>query len=192
MLIVEHHDHVVGDVEEFGANDSRSGAPELLPLDGDTLVLIGRVTPDDFGARADARTGVDKAAATSLNDLAKMRSLGGLYTLSYHSQLLARPDQVPVLARVARSIARDSTVWLATVGDVARWWPGSRCRRSDRGRGAAQSSPSPRRRHRSRGARDSHHQSCTIANRMLSGFITPSDPRVACHQYTSASCSGTP
>jgi peptidoglycan/xylan/chitin deacetylase (PgdA/CDA1 family) len=106
----------------FGANDSRSGAPELLPLDGDTLVLLGRVTPDDFGARADARVGVEKAAAAYLNDFAKMRSLGGLYILSYHSQLLARPDQVPVLARVARAIARDSTVWLATVGDVALWW----------------------------------------------------------------------
>jgi peptidoglycan/xylan/chitin deacetylase (PgdA/CDA1 family) len=106
----------------FGANDSRSGAPELLPLDGDTLILLGRVTPDDFGARADARAGVETAAAAYLNDFGKMRSLGGLYVLSYHSQLLARPDQVPVLARVARAIARDSTVWLATVGDVAQWW----------------------------------------------------------------------
>jgi hypothetical protein len=106
----------------LGANDSRSGAPELLPLDGDTLVLFGRVTPDDFGARADARVGVEKAAAAYLDDFAKMRSLGGLYILSYHSQLLARADQVPVLARVARAIARDSTVWLATVGDVAHWW----------------------------------------------------------------------
>jgi peptidoglycan/xylan/chitin deacetylase (PgdA/CDA1 family) len=108
----------------FGANDSRSGAPELLPLDGDTLVLFGRVTPDDFGARSDARLGVDRAAAAYLNDLAKMRALGGLYILSYHSQVLARPAQVPILARVARSIAADSSIWLATVGDVARWWRG--------------------------------------------------------------------
>lgn len=106
----------------FGANDSRSGAPELLPLDGDTLVLFGRVTPDDFGTAADARAGVDLAAAGYLDDFAKMRALGGLYILSYHSQLLARPDQVPVLARVARTIAADSAVWLVTVADVARWW----------------------------------------------------------------------
>lgn len=106
----------------FGANDSRSGAPELIPLDGDTLVLFGRVTPDDFGAASDARSGVTQAAAGYLDDFAKMRALGGLYMLSYHSQLLARPDQVPVLAHVARAIARDSTVWLATVGDVAQWW----------------------------------------------------------------------
>ena len=106
----------------FGANDSRSGAPELLPLDGDTLVLFGRVTPDDFGTGTDARSGIERAAAAYLNDFAKMRSLGGLYILSYHSQLLARADQVPVLARVARTIARDSTVWLATVADVAEWW----------------------------------------------------------------------
>lgn len=106
----------------FGANDSRSGAPELLPLDGDTLVLFGRVTPDDFGANTDARSGIDRAATAYLADFARMRALGGLYILSYHSQLLARANQVPVLARVARSIASDSAVWVATVGDVEQWW----------------------------------------------------------------------
>ena len=33
-----------------------------------------------------ARSGIERAAAAYLNDFAKMRSLGGLYILSYHSQ----------------------------------------------------------------------------------------------------------
>jgi hypothetical protein len=53
---------------------------------------------------------------------AKARGVGGLYVLSYHSQLLARPEYVPTLAAVVREIAADSAVWLATGADVARWW----------------------------------------------------------------------
>ena len=38
----------------FGANDSRSVSPELLPIGHDTMVLIGRVGSDDFAAAAAA------------------------------------------------------------------------------------------------------------------------------------------
>jgi peptidoglycan/xylan/chitin deacetylase (PgdA/CDA1 family) len=106
----------------FGANDSRSAAPELLPVGRDTLLLLGRVTPDDFGARSDVRLGTDRLATAYLNDFAKMRSLGGLYVLSYHSQVLARPELVPVVARIARRLVADSATWVATAADIATWW----------------------------------------------------------------------
>ena len=51
-----------------------------------------------------------------------MRALGGHYVLSYHSQVLATPALVPALATVARRLAADTAVWVATVGDVADWW----------------------------------------------------------------------
>jgi hypothetical protein len=70
------------------------------------------------GAQHDARTIVTQF----LNDFEQARALGGLYVLSYHSQLLARPDLVPVLASVARSIAADSGVWVATTSEIATWW----------------------------------------------------------------------
>jgi len=47
-----------------------------------------------------------------------------LYALSYHSQLLATPELVPALAHVARKIAADTAVWLATTGEIAEWWRG--------------------------------------------------------------------
>ena len=106
----------------FGANDSRSAAPELLRIGADTLVLVGRVGSDDFAAVARRAPTPDALAAIFLGEYERVRALGGHYVLSYHSQVLARPDLVPSLAAVARRLAADSAVWVATVGDVADWW----------------------------------------------------------------------
>ena len=106
----------------FGANDSRSASPELLPVGRDTLVLIGRVGSDDFGAAAAAHNDPTGTARIFLDEYERLRALGGLYALSYHSQLLAAPDLVPALAHVARAIAADTAVWLATTGEIAEWW----------------------------------------------------------------------
>jgi peptidoglycan/xylan/chitin deacetylase (PgdA/CDA1 family) len=105
----------------FGVNDTRAAAPELLRIGADTLVLISRLSSDDYAlAHPDARH--DFMATQFLNDLSQIRALGGLYVLSYHSQLLARPELVPVLSSVARSVAADSSVWVTTTRDVATWW----------------------------------------------------------------------
>jgi peptidoglycan-N-acetylglucosamine deacetylase len=107
----------------FGANNSRVAAPELLAVASDTLVLLARVTDDDVIALHTAGPDPVRAlTARYLADYARVRALGGLYVLSYHSQLLARPDLVPVLARVARTVAADDSVWRATAGQVAGWW----------------------------------------------------------------------
>lgn len=106
----------------FGANDERSASPELLALGSDTIVLIGRFGNDDFGVVGQHRTDPDAALGVFLADFAETRALGGAYVLSYHSQVLARPEWVPVLARAARAIASDSTVWSTTTGDIADWW----------------------------------------------------------------------
>ena len=106
----------------FGANDSRSASPELLPVGRDTLVLIGRVGSDDFGVAAAAHNDLAATARIFLSEYERLRALGGLYALSYHSQLLATPELVPALARVARVIAADTAVWLATTGEIAEWW----------------------------------------------------------------------
>ncbi|HEX4468790.1 MAG TPA: polysaccharide deacetylase family protein [Gemmatimonadaceae bacterium] len=112
----------VGGRYVFGANDSRSVSPELLPIGHDTLVLIGRVGSDDFAAAAEAHDDPAKTAKILLDEYARYRALGGLYALSYHSQVLATPDLVPALAHVARKLAADTAIWLATTGEIADWW----------------------------------------------------------------------
>lgn len=106
----------------FGANDQRSTSPELLAVGSDTVVLIGRYGNDDFGATGQHRGDLDAAEAVFLDDFKHVRALGGAYVLSYHSQLLASPEWLPVLARSARAIGSDSAVWHTTTGNIAAWW----------------------------------------------------------------------
>jgi peptidoglycan/xylan/chitin deacetylase (PgdA/CDA1 family) len=107
----------------FGANNSRAAAPELLDVNGDTVILLGRANVDDFDAASLASRGsLDEIVKEYLSEYQKVRALGGLYLLSYHSQLLARPELVPALARIARRIHADTAVWLTTATDVVDWW----------------------------------------------------------------------
>lgn len=106
----------------FGANDERSASPEVLAVGADTVVLIGRYGSDDFAAAGEHGGDRNAAEAVFLDDFERVRALGGAYVLSYHSQLLARPEWVGVLARTARAIASDSAVWRTTTGSIAAWW----------------------------------------------------------------------
>jgi peptidoglycan/xylan/chitin deacetylase (PgdA/CDA1 family) len=106
----------------FGANDSRSAAPELLRIGRDTLVLVGRVGSDDFAATARRAQRPDALAKIFLDEYDRVRALGGHYVLSYHSQVLATPPLVSSLATVARRLMGDTAVWVAPVGDIAEWW----------------------------------------------------------------------
>ena len=107
----------------FGANNSRAAAPELLRVGRDTIVLLGRASVDDFDAVSLASRGsLDDIVREYLGEYQKVRALGGLYLLSYHSQRLARPELVPALARIARRVRADSVVWLATAREVVDWW----------------------------------------------------------------------
>jgi peptidoglycan/xylan/chitin deacetylase (PgdA/CDA1 family) len=107
----------------LGANDTRCASPELLRLKGDTLVLLPRAFADDFAAAgAEYRRAPHLVAAIMRADMRRAKDVNGLYVLSYHSQLLARPEYVGVVARLARDLVADSSVWLATANEVAEWW----------------------------------------------------------------------
>jgi peptidoglycan-N-acetylglucosamine deacetylase len=107
----------------LGANDSRSASPELLPVERDTLVLLPRTGDDDFGVLAPSQSQNPAATGRLLKEeFDWIHALGGLYALSYHSQLLSRPEHLPALAHLAREIAADTTVWIATASEIASWW----------------------------------------------------------------------
>lgn len=107
----------------LGANDTRCAAPELLGFGDDTLVLLPRAFADDFAAAgSEYRRAPHLVAGIMRADMRRAIDVSGLYVLSYHSQLLARPEYVGVVAQLARDLASDSSVWLATAGEVADWW----------------------------------------------------------------------
>ena len=107
----------------FATNNGRTASPEIVTVNGRSVVLLGRVLNDDFiSVRRAGITDVHVLARDYLAALAKVKALGGLYILSYHSQMLARPELVPALAAVARAAAADTSLWTATAGQVADWW----------------------------------------------------------------------
>lgn len=106
-----------------GANDSRCASPELIPVGRDTLTLLPRTGDDDFGVLAPGQAQDTKSTAALLqSEFGWIHALGGLYALSYHSQLMSRPEHLPALAHLARAIASDTTVWVATADAIATWW----------------------------------------------------------------------
>ncbi len=107
----------------LGANDARAISPELLQVGSDTIVLVPRTTADDYALHEEgALRSATVLDARLLAEFQRVRAYHGLYVLSYHSQLLSRREHVPSFARFARHLASDSTVWLATAGNVAAWW----------------------------------------------------------------------
>jgi peptidoglycan/xylan/chitin deacetylase (PgdA/CDA1 family) len=106
-----------------GANDSRCASPELIPVGRDTLTLLPRTGDDDFGLFAPGQAQDTKSTAALLqSEFGWIHALGGLYALSYHSQLMSRPEHLPALAHLARAIASDTSVWVTTADGIATWW----------------------------------------------------------------------
>jgi hypothetical protein len=114
---------VVGGDYVFAANDSRTAAPELVPIDDDTIVLLPRGTVDDFFLIVTQEIR-DRAVLTRtlLNELDISAATRGLHVFSFHSHLLAKPELRPVLTAVARAALADSTLWFAQPRDIVAWW----------------------------------------------------------------------
>jgi hypothetical protein len=86
-------------------------------------VLLPRAFADDFAAAGpEYRRAPQLVAGIMRSDMRRAKDVNGLYVLSYHSQLLARPEYVGVVAQLARDLASDSSVWVATANEVADWW----------------------------------------------------------------------
>jgi hypothetical protein len=101
----------------------QTGVPELAVIDGRTLVVMGRSADDDYQLyHADGERDLRKMADLYLTQLETVWGYGGLFTFSYHSQILARPDLLPVLDAVARRAAQDPTIWTARADEIAEWW----------------------------------------------------------------------
>jgi peptidoglycan/xylan/chitin deacetylase (PgdA/CDA1 family) len=107
----------------FASNNGRAAGPEILPLLPDSLVLLGRVSEDDY----------EMLDRSSLRDRAKMSHLlveqvgesiayRGLYMFSYHSHMMSQKQLTPVLQELASKLARTPEVWTTTAGQVAEWW----------------------------------------------------------------------
>lgn len=115
--------HSLGGTYVFANNSGRCACPELVEASGRRLVLMARVADDDYITVRRARVRQpSQLAALHQDGWEKARELGGLFILSYHSNMLARPATVAALGLIARTLKADTSAWLVTTGEVAEWW----------------------------------------------------------------------
>ena len=107
----------------YAINDLRSVGPERVLVGERPVVLLPRTANDDYSTVRRARiTDPAALAAAQLATWRKIHELGGLYVMSYHSNMLARPNTVAALGRVARALRAEADCWLVTGGEVVAWW----------------------------------------------------------------------
>jgi peptidoglycan/xylan/chitin deacetylase (PgdA/CDA1 family) len=107
----------------FASNNGRAAGPEILPLLPDSIVLLGRVSEDDYEilSRENIR---DRAKMSHLlvQQVGESVAYRGLYMFSYHSHMMSQKELTPVLQELAEKLRRTPEVWTATAGEVAEWW----------------------------------------------------------------------
>ena len=107
----------------FGATDGRSASPELVMVGNSPFALVGRIADDDFlTVRRAGITDPVRLADDQIAAFTKSLALGGLYIMSYHSNMMARPATAPAIGMVARALQAREDVWLTTMADVTEWW----------------------------------------------------------------------
>ncbi len=107
----------------FASNTGRTAGPEILPLLPDSLVLLGRVSEDDYDilSRSNIR---DRSRMSHLlvTQVGESIAYRGLYMFSYHSHMMSQKELTPVLKELASKLQRTPEVWKATAGQVSEWW----------------------------------------------------------------------
>jgi hypothetical protein len=113
----------LGGTYVFAANNSRAAAPEIVPLGRDTLVLLARVSDDDFEVLERSRVrDRGEMSRHMLRQVDEVMAYRGVYMFSYHSHMFSRQDLLPVLGALVTTLKSTPNVWVARAGDVAAWW----------------------------------------------------------------------
>ncbi|NIR45867.1 MAG: polysaccharide deacetylase family protein [Gemmatimonadetes bacterium] len=105
------------------SNGAGSVVPGVFELESGPLVVLPRVVDDDYTVIvARGRTSPDSLAATFLNGLQKMRSLGGLDLLTVHTQLMNSGRRLAAVESAVAAAREMGDVWVAPAAEIADWW----------------------------------------------------------------------
>jgi hypothetical protein len=109
----------------FASNNGRAAGPEIIPLLPDSIILLGRVSEDDY-EMLDRSKIRDRAEMSHLlvSQVGESIAYRGLYMFSYHSHMMSQKELTPVLQELASKLRRTPEIWTATAGEVADWWRG--------------------------------------------------------------------
>ena len=94
-------------------------AVSFLPVRQVPLARIEAPFADDFEAMAESPS--DPPADRLWKDFQIVENTGGVYTLSFRTDLLGSAENAPALAGLLRGI-KQRKAWMATGSELAEWW----------------------------------------------------------------------
>ena len=107
----------------FGSTEGRAGAPEIIPMVPDSLIMLARISEDDFEILSRDQLRDRRLMSTLIgHQIGEVIAYRALYMFSYHSHLFSQKQLLPVLADLAQKLKASPTIWIATAGEVATWW----------------------------------------------------------------------
>lgn len=113
----------LGGTYVFVNNNMRSAGPEIIPVLPDSLVMLGRISEDDFELlERDKLRDRKKMSERIVSQVSESVAYRGLYMFSYHSHMFSQKELVPVLQSLAEKLKKTPEVWTTTAGQVAEWW----------------------------------------------------------------------
>ena len=96
--------------------------PRLLAAgDYAQLVSIPRAVYDDFNLWVDSDLNLTESRELIENQLKWISTLGGIYVLSFHSQMMGDADHIGIVDYTAQELL-DRKAFFATASDIAQWW----------------------------------------------------------------------
>jgi len=106
-------------------NGYRSGSPERHETEAGVGILLPRLVKDDYNIIVQDRVLRSNGLRDAyLAGVRKMRAIGGLAVVAGHTQILRPGQRVNAVGAVADTMTANGDWWIATGGDVARWWSG--------------------------------------------------------------------
>jgi peptidoglycan/xylan/chitin deacetylase (PgdA/CDA1 family) len=104
-------------------NQARSASPEVHRSDEGAVVLLPRISRDDYNLIVQDRViRASVLAQAFVADTRKLHAIGGLAVVAGHSQIMRAGPRLDAIRAVAAATREQGGWWIARGGDVADWW----------------------------------------------------------------------
>jgi len=108
----------------LAVNEARSASPEIHAIGERRMAVLPRLIKDDYNVFVqEGAMRAERLETAYLNGLRKVRSMGGLAVVASHTQIIGSVDtRLSAIRTVIETAATEGDWWVATAGDIARWW----------------------------------------------------------------------
>ena len=106
-----------------GANEARTGSPEVFNTPDGKVVLLPRIIKNDYNVFVqDGAIRSRRLTEAYLAGMAKINALGALAVVSLRTQVAGEDSRIQLVADVIDSARAQGDWWFASGNEMATWW----------------------------------------------------------------------